>query len=254
MATLLSIVQEVMQSIDGDEVNSIGDTLEAASVAGVVKACFDSIVTTKDIRESQVPFTLTAYGVTKPVLMERPDDIISVDWIKYDVREDGDPYPQWRTIEYLNLKEFLEYSQNLPGQLDETMFGSFVQNINGSNITFYYRKDVAPRFFTTIDDKLILFDGYDSEVESSLQESKTTCFGVYNLEFQKNDGFVIPFDRKTTQQLIEDSKVRASIELRQTQNPAAEKAARRLHVRSQFDNRQVGAPDSYENRIGYGRK
>lgn len=254
MTTLLQIVQEVLSSIDGDEVNSIGDTLEASSVANIVKACFDGIVTTKDIREIQLPFTLTAYGVSKPVLMERPDDIISVDWIKYDVREDGDPYPQWREIEYLNLKEFLEYSQNLPSQLDVTMFGSFVQNINGSNITFYHRKDVAPRFFTTIDDKLILFDAYDSTVEASLQESKTTCFGTYNSEFQKNDGYVIPFDRKTTLQLIEDSKARASIELRQTQNPAAEKVARRLHVRSQFDNRQVGQPDSYENRTGYGRK
>lgn len=254
MATLLEIVQEVLTSIDGDEVNSIGDTVEASSVVNVIKACFDAIVTTKEIRELQLPFTLTALGSTKPVLMERPEDIISVNWIKYDVREAGDPYPQWRNIEYLNLKDFLEYSQNLPGQLDVDMFGSFIQNINGSNITFYYRKDVAPRFYTTLDDKLILFDGYDSAVESSLQESKTTCFGTYNSEFQKTDGFVIPFDRKTTQQLIEDSKARASIELRQTQNPAAEKVARRLHVRSQFDDRQVGEQDSYEKRIGYGRK
>lgn len=254
MTTLLSVVQDVLSSIDGDEVNSISDTLEASSVASIVKACFDNIVVTKNIRESQLPFTLTAYGVTKPVLMERPEDIISVDWIKYDVREDGDPYPQWRTIEYLNLKEFLEYSQQLPGQLDTNMFGSFVQNISGSNITLYYRKDVAPRFYTTIDDKLILFDGYNSETETSLQESKTTCFGTYSLEFQKNDGFVIPFDRKTTLQLIEDSKARASVELRQTQNPKAEAAARRLHVRSQFDNRQVGPADTYENRTGYGRK
>jgi hypothetical protein len=74
------------------------------------------------------------------------------------------------------------------------------------------------------------------------------------LEFQKNDGFVIPFDRKTTLQLIEDSKARASIQLRQTQNPAAEKVARRLHVRSQFDNRQVGPANTYKNRTGYGRK
>jgi hypothetical protein len=254
MTTLLQIVQEVLESIDGDEVNSIGDTLEASSVAGVVKSCFDTILLTKDNREAQLPFTLTAYGVSKPVLMERPDDIISVDWIKYDIREDGDPYPQWRTIEYLNLKEFLEYSQNLPGQLDSSMFESFVQNINGSNITFYYRKDTEPRFYSTLDDKLILFDAYNSVTESSLQESKTTCFGTYNLEFQKNDGFVIPFDRKTTLQLIEDSKARASIQLRQTQNPAAEKVARRLHVRSQFDNRQVGPANTYENRTGYGRK
>jgi hypothetical protein len=252
--TLLQVVQEVLESIDGDEVNSISDTLEASSVAGIVAACFETLITTKELRETQYPFTLTAYGATKPVLMERPDDIITVDWIKYDIREDGDPYPTWREIEYLPLKGFLEFTQVLPGELDTDAFGSFVQNINGSNITLYYRKDTQPRFYTTIDDKLILFDAYDSSVESSLQESKTNCFGQFSIEFNKVDGFVIPFDRKTTHQLVEDAKARASIELRQTQNPAAERTARRLHVRSQFDNRQVGPADTYAQRTGYGRK
>ncbi len=251
--TLLRMTQDVLESIDGEEVNSISDTIEASSVAGIIEACYDSLVLTGDFRETKKPFTLTAMGTGKPVLMGRPDNVVSIEWIKYDIREDGDPYPSWSDIQYLSIEDFLQITLMLPSESTADI-GSFVHNIEGSNVSFFYRTDGPPKYFTTIDDTYILFDSYDIGIDANLQESKTMCFGQVDFTFLKQDSFVIPFDKKTTKQLLEESKARCSIELRQTQNPAAEKVARRLHVRSQFDNRQIGRRDSYEDRKGYGRK
>lgn len=251
--TLLEVVQDVLVSIDGEEVNSISDTIEASSVAEIVKACYDAIIATTELRETKKPFTLTALGPTKPIMLERPANIISIQWIKYDTREDGDPYPSWTDMKYLDLESFLNLTLGLPGETD-TSIESFTYNIDGSNISFYYKNDKHPEFYTTIDDTFILFDSYNSEIETNLQESKTMCFGQVDTLFEKIDGFIIPFDKKSLVQLVEESKARSSIELRQTQNPAAEKVARRLHVRSQFDNRQIGRKETYEDRKGYGRK
>lgn len=251
--TLLKVVQEVLASISGDEVDSITDTVEASDVASVVEACFEEIVTADSDRENSNLFTLTAIGVSKPTMLERPEEVLKINWFRYDVREDGDPYPCWRDLQFLSIEDFTLMTLNLPSESDTTI-ESFSHTVNGSTLTFYIRNDRAPTYFTTLDDTTILCDAYDSEVDTSLQESKTLCFGEIAVEFEKTDGFVIPFDTKTTLKLVEKAKARASVEIRQTQNPAAEKVARRLHVRSQFDNKQIGPRSVSDNRPDYGRK
>ena len=251
--TLLKIVQDVLVSIGGDEVNSIEDTVEASDVASVVEACFEAIVGADGDRENKNVYTLTAVGDTKPVMLLLPSEALSLEWLRYNVKDTADPYPVWRDLMYLPVEEFLSLSMNLPSEADATI-ESFTHNVNGSNVTFYFRNDRAPTYYTTLDDTIIICDAYDSEVDTSLQESKTLCFGELAVAFQKVDGFVIPFDYKTTIKLVETAKARASLEIRQAQNPAAERVARRFHVRSQFDNRQIGPKSVADNRPDYGRK
>lgn len=252
--TLLKAVQDVLVSIDGDEVNSIGETVEANSVVSVIESCFVDLINMGNVRELHKPFALTSIGSTKPTMMERPDNVLSVEWIKYDVRDLDEPYPNYREIKYLPIEEFLEVIHNLPGQLDTASFGSFVHNIDGSNVTLWYRKDVHPHYYTTLDDTTIVFDSFDFSVESSLQESKTVCFGRMSPTFSKQDSWVIPLDNVGTKQLIEAAKARASVELRQTENPKAEKSHRRYEIRSQFAGRQIGPKNDYSNIHGFGRR
>jgi len=42
--TVLEIVQDILNDIDGDEVNSIDDTLESEQVAQIVKSTYDAII------------------------------------------------------------------------------------------------------------------------------------------------------------------------------------------------------------------
>lgn len=252
--TLLKVVQEILNSIDGEEVDSISDTTESYNVAQIVKATFENLVSGQDFRELVKPFTMTAIGSSKPTLMERPDDIIDIKWVKYNVKSSTDVYPVLRTLDFVEIEDFLSLTvENLP-QTSDTNIGSFTQNVSGSNIVFYYRKNKGPSFYTTIDDKYLIMDSYDSSVESSLQESKTYCLGQYKPTFTLTDGFEIPLDFKTTRQLVEEAKNRCSVEKRQTENPEAKRVARRLHVRSQFDNTQTGKLNHYNTLPSYGRR
>ena len=40
--TLLAMVQDILNDMDGDEVNSISDTVEAEQVAQIIKTTYDS--------------------------------------------------------------------------------------------------------------------------------------------------------------------------------------------------------------------
>src|SRR3546814_20541284 len=42
--TLLEITQDILSDIDGDEVNSIDDTIESARVASIVRSTYESLM------------------------------------------------------------------------------------------------------------------------------------------------------------------------------------------------------------------
>jgi len=46
--TVLEIVQDILNDLDGDAVNSINDTVEALQIAQIVKTTFNNILDGKD--------------------------------------------------------------------------------------------------------------------------------------------------------------------------------------------------------------
>ena len=42
--TLLEIVQNILNEMDSDEINSIDETVEASQVAQIVRSCYDEII------------------------------------------------------------------------------------------------------------------------------------------------------------------------------------------------------------------
>ena len=84
--TLLAVVQDILNDIDGDEVNSINDTIEAQQIAQVVKTTYFNIMENgRDWPHLEKMFQLEAGTVAKPVYMKLPDDIQEVKWIKYNL-------------------------------------------------------------------------------------------------------------------------------------------------------------------------
>src|SRR5689334_21608259 len=110
--TLLEIVQEILSSLDSDELNSINDTPEAMQVAMVVRRAYLDIASRLNLPEHFDFFTLTASGDNDlPTIMYRPDTVSQLIWIKYDKRlEVGDP------------QEFEDVRYQEPGLFFDRMF------------------------------------------------------------------------------------------------------------------------------------
>src|SRR5687768_11326423 len=148
--TLLELTQAVLSSMDSDEVNSINDTVESQQVVEVIKTVYDDIISRGDLQSNKTLFNLVPSGdITKPVLMTKPEGLDRVEWIKYNRMLVTEVDPLWNEMTFLSPGDFIEYTHNFnPSQSD---VGSFDYIADGNVITFAYKNDSSPQYYTTID-------------------------------------------------------------------------------------------------------
>lgn len=102
-----------------------------------------------------------------------------------------------------------------------------------NDITFYYKNDQRPHICTVIQDYYVIFDAYDSAVDSTLQESKTLVKAQVNPAFTLSDVFVPNLDDQQFPLLLNEAKALAFFEIKQQPHQKAEQEARRQWIHSQ---------------------
>lgn len=82
--TLLEYVQNILSSLNLDQVNSISDTPESVQVAEAVKTSYLNLLGRLDMPGLNQLFQLNASNdPDAPVLMLKPDGLAKIDWVKY---------------------------------------------------------------------------------------------------------------------------------------------------------------------------
>jgi len=269
--TLLEIVQEILNDMDSDEVNSISDTTESLQVANIVKETYFYLVSQMDFPEHTGLFQLNASGDnTKPVLMTVPSNVLKLYSIKYNKLLNGRTESVFDPVVYLDLPEFLDRTQELSTTyLQGTLVGgvmvysessspsvsSMTATIDGTDFEFKYYKDRAPEYYTVIGDETIIFDAYDSSVDTTLQQSKTYCQGLLEPTFTLSDSYIPDLDATEFNWFINECKMAANVKLRQAVDPIAQFRARKGLIRSQRQKENYPSNVSYYGRHqGFGRK
>ncbi len=224
--TLLELTQDILSSMDSDEINSISDTPESLQVVKVIKTVYDDIISRGDLQSNKTLFNFTPSNDTsKPVLMYKPDNIDRIEWLRYNTFLQGDTDAAWRDITFIPIEHFIEQMQM--GNVTETNMESFEFVTDGFVFTFYYRNDTAPHYYTTFDDNTVIFDSYDKSVDTTLQSSKTLAFGSKKTTFIEEDSFVPSLQPQQFALLLNEAKSLAWAELKQTSHGKAEQTARR---------------------------
>lgn len=224
--TLLEIVQTVLSSMDSDEINSINDSVESQQVVEVVKTVYDDIISRGDLNSNKIPFNLDSSGdITKPVLMTKPSNIDRIAWLKYDSRKITDANAVWTDMQYVPFESFIDFTHSYNPA--ETNVETFTYVTSGFSFMFTYKTDTAPMYYTSFDDTTLIFDAYDSAVDTTLQAAKTMGYGFKATEFQKIDSYVPNLQPQQFALLLNEAKSLAWTELKQTQHPKAEQSARR---------------------------
>jgi hypothetical protein len=181
------------------------------------------------------------------------DDVKKIDFVRYNVAKASDgERRKFIDIRWLEVDDFLRRLN----ALDNTK-GNIVTVIDpASNIPLAIRNDLAPTYYTSFDDTNIVFDSFDSAVDSTLQKSKTQVYGYVYPEWQMRDDFIPDLPNTAFTLLLEESKSRAFIELKQIANQKAEQEAQRQNSwLSRRDRRIKGGirfPD-YGRHTGFGR-
>lgn len=224
--TLLELTKAILSSMDSDEINSINDTVESQQVVEIIKTVYDDIISRGDLQSNKTLFNLVPSGdTTKPTLMSKPENLDRVEWIKYNRMLTGDVDPLWEDMVFMPQGDFIEYIHNFnPSQTD---VGTFDYVAEGNVITFAYKNNSSPQYYTTIDDNILVFDSYDSSVSSTLEASKTLAFGPRRTAFVAEDSFEPVLQPNQFALLLNEAKSLAWAELKQTGHAKAEQTARR---------------------------
>lgn len=241
--TLLELTQAVLSSMDSDEINSINDTVESQQVVEVIKTVYDDIISRGDLTTNKTVFNLTAStNPLQPILMTKPESIERIEWIKYDTRALGDTTPNWTDLTYLPPVDFIDYMHS--GNLEGTEIESFEYTNGAFVMTFTFRNDTAPHYYTSFDDNVIFFDSYDSEIDSTLQSAKSLCYGLKVTSFERLDTFTPELQPQQFALLLNEAKSLAWVELKQAGHEKAEQSARRNWRHLQKTRQEV--PNSHD--------
>ena len=250
--TLLELTQLILSSLDGDEVNSVSDTVESVQVTAILKNVFYDMATELDLPEHETLFELVASGDNDiPAMMTIPADVTKLNWIKYDNKASADTYKDWKEVTFIGLQDMISRSMSLREETSNV--GSQIITANGESHEFLFRTNEQPTVYTTFDDEQLIFNSYNTTEDTTLQAAKTMCHGAVYPVFTIADTFAPDLDPTQFAYFIQKAKVRAHFELRQLQHAEAAGEARRQKIGIQRKQRRTEDGTALQRVQRYGR-
>jgi hypothetical protein len=209
--------------MDSDEVNSIGDNTEARQIANIVKTAYFNILARTSLTKHKKTFALDdSTDINLPVLMYKPANVVSIEWIKYlDQKTTQD---NWKYATILPLRQYIDHIDTLVRTAPE------VDSLTLNGATYYFYNDRQPEYCTIVQNYYVIFDGYNQDLDVTLQSSKSESFGVVSPEFELSDSFVPDLDDYLFPLLLNEATEQAFLELKQVDNPIAARDSKRQWV------------------------
>lgn len=245
------MVQSILNSMDGSQVNSYTDTLESTAIATIIQDNYNYIIAQQNLPEDYTLFELTASGDSSiPTVMYIPSGYTNLEWIKYNTATTGDAY--FEEVQYLDLDQFLQEMYLLNTTMTGVAHGTIT--IGTDTIDLFFHNNDKPRFYTTFNDSTILFDSYNNSVDTTLQKTKTLAYGLKFPTFTLADATIPTLNEDMFPLLLNESKAQAFVELKQAANANAERKARKGWINSQSNRKSIKDWDEIWDRLpNYGR-
>ncbi len=245
--TLLEIVQDILNDLDSDSVNSIDDTIEATQVANIVAQTYFDLISDRVIPEHFELFRLVALSDSeRPNYMRLPDDVGTIEEVWYNKSSDGEQ--EYKEIHWHDPSDFLRHTSARNSSASDT---KIVLDINSSTQLLIYT-DRMPFMYTSFDNKHLVFDSHDATIDDSLQAGKSRGYGQLIPTVTLTDGFTFDFEAKYFPYLLAEAKSRSFSILHKTIDQKVEQTARRHKSFIQSEKYRFG-PQKPKDRVGYGR-
>lgn len=202
--TLLEIVQDTLNDLDSDEVNSIADTVEATQIANICRSVYYDVITTVDLPEHTELMTVSGLSdSSRPNYMDA-NSVTEIKELRYNVSETPGEL-EYKLIGYVPPDEFIQRIVTRDTSQTEVI----IVIDPASGISLPILNDKMPDYYTSFDDRYLCFDSYDSSVDSTLQTSKTMVLGVKLPSFIMADGAVPDMDDTIFPYYLAEVKSRA---------------------------------------------
>ena len=249
--TLLDMVQEILSDIDSDEIESIDDTVESEQVVSILKSTYYAMMSNRDWPHLRRSIQISSLGDSaKPTHMKIQDGVKELCFLKYNKEKTGATKRDYGSVEYLQPDHFLHKTNQMDSSASDVTVVT-----DGGGIEVLIKNDTAPTYYTSFDDEYVVFDSYDSAVDTTLQESKIQAMAYvmpawdYSL-FEDPDHFIPDLPENAFTALVEEAKSKASLRLAQKADEKAEQEAGRQNRWLARNARRINGGIEYPN---YGR-
>jgi hypothetical protein len=245
--TLLDIVQDIMNDMDGDFVNSIDDTEESMQVAQIVKSTYNAMMSNRNWAHTRHPIILTpTSNLAQPTHVVLPESVKELYFINYNTAEAGQAQVIFKKVSYKEPDEFLQLTNAYGTDSDDV-----ITVLDDSGMSMQIATDGPPKFYTSFDDRTIIFNSYDLAVESNITSGRMQAVAYVMPTFITTDSAIPDLPDDAFSLLVESAKSKCSWKLRQVADPAAQAEAKRQNKWLSRNNRRVNNKLKYPN---YGRK
>lgn len=237
--TLLKIVQLIGERIGSDEIDALGETIEVDEILSILEMTYDEILDRKDwefMTDRTLRLKTIAVTDTKLYNLDIPSSVVGIQVLKY--RDLNGKFP---TITYMEPDEFLTL---LDGRNPADDNVTAIANADG--VLFNIKTDKAPGFYTSFDEATISFDSYDDTRGTGVQAGDSIIIANIKPVMDFTDPLAtFPIPERMQTLLINEAMASAGIQLRQIQDPRAERIARRQHIKL----REVEAVTQKNNQV-----
>ena len=249
-ATLLEMVQDILSDADSDDVNSISDTVESEQCAKIIRDVHDQVVDLHDLEYLNTIKALTATSATTPNVMERPTGFHTLEFVKYDKKTVASDPQNFEYVDYKEPDDFLElvHSRNTD---DSTVTAVTLD----SGLVIPVRNDKAPDYYTIMDQGSteLVFDSYDSNLETNLQASKSLAYGTLRPALTLSDTATMVLPEHLETLVKREARAMFFDLYKDGITSEIDRTRRRMEVRAQRQRHIIKNTDN-ENRPDYGRK
>jgi hypothetical protein len=229
--TLLEMVQDVLNDMDSDEVNSISDTVEATQIANICRSVYYDVITTFELPEHSELVTISGLSdSTRPNFMDA-NSVTKIKELRYNVSETIGEL-EYKLIDYVLPDEFIQRIVTRDTSSSEVI----VVTDPTSGISLPILNNKMPSYYTSFDDRYLCFDSYDSSIDTTLQTSKSLVLGTKLPSFTMTNDATPDMDDSIFPYYLAEVKSRALSLLKGGADPKVEQFARK-HRYFQRNNR-----------------
>lgn len=235
--TLLEMVQDILNDMDSEPVNSISDTVESDQVAQIIKTTYYTLIEGKEWGRERKLTTLTESSASTPTVFTLPVTTTKViDPFRYK-----DENENWNKVYQKDWDSFLTILLGYKSTDSDVT----AQTIPNSSLTVYVRNNVQPSWWASYDDNTIIMDSYKSTVDTYLKQAKLLLYGEVTPSWTAADTFVPTFPDNMFYYLLAEAKKKCFSKLKQMEDRTVNEDARRGRVRSQTTKawKQNGYPE-----------
>lgn len=223
--TLLELTQDILNDLDSDPVNSIDDTVESEQIAQIIKTTYFAIIDGRNWPHTKKLVEIKPSGnFNLPTVMYLQDEVKEITLVNYDKAKAGDgARRKFDEVRYLDPDDFLRLSNSRDNT--QSQYNSMTDPESG--ILFTIQNNLAPTYYTSFNDKTLVFDSYDASLEDTLQKHKVQVYAYVTPSWSHTDDAYPNLPDKAFTLLLEEAKSRASMKVRQQPDQKAEQEAQR---------------------------